>query len=194
MSRCSRAFAAAAVLVTLALGAQAAVAQSLAEVARQEANRRQQVQPGRVYTNGDLAANDWPTPSTPSSAAPPQESASTGEKDAPATDKKPNDAETPETPAGLLLKPRETRPEPYWRANARTLRADLAKAEQDVTQAETRLKALEAAPQTPAIARERSILAKAVAEFQQTLRYRRDAVSRFEAFAELHKVPADWIR
>lgn len=189
----SRAFSAAAVLVGLTLGVETAAAQSLGEVARKEAERRQQVQSGRVYTNADLLAADPPASPAPSPPPAPQAAGDGGEKSTPAAEKETEGA-GPQAPAGLLLKPRETRPEEYWRMNARALRADLAKAERDVEQAETRLKELEAAPQTPAVARERAMITKALAEFQQTARYRRGAIGRFEAFAESQKVPPDWIR
>jgi hypothetical protein len=184
---------AAALLAGLSLGIDAAAAQSLGDVARKEAERRQQVQTGRVYTNTDLAAVDPPAPppQTAPPASPPE--AEGTKKNTAATENTP-EGQNPEAPAASVLKPRETRPEAYWRARAQMLRTELAEAERNLAQTEIRLKELDGSPQTPAILRERAITAKKLAELQSTAQYRRDAISRFEAFAQTQKVPADWIR
>jgi hypothetical protein len=191
--RMRRALPAAALLVGLSLGIEAAAAQSLGEVARKEAERRQQAQSGRAYTNTDLLAGDPPAPppQTPSPASPAE--AEDTKKSAAATENTP-EGQNSEAPAAAVLKPRDTRPEAYWRTRAQTLRTELAEGERNVAQTEIRLKELDASPQGPAIVRERGITAKKLAELQATVQYRRDAISRFEAFAQTQKVPADWIR
>jgi hypothetical protein len=186
---------AAALLVGLSLGIEAPAAQSLGDVARKEAERRQQAQSGRVYTNTDLLAVDPPAP-PPQSPPPPPASPPEAEdtkKSTAATENTP-EGQNSEAPAAAVLKPRDTRPEAYWRTRAQTLRTELAEGERNVAQTEIRLKELDASPQGPAIVRERGITAKKLAELQATVQYRRDAISRFEAFAQTQKVPADWIR
>lgn len=172
----------------------AASVQSLADLARREAERRTEVAgSGRVYTNADLLQGE-PAPAVgvppPAIAAP----ATTGST--PSTTSKAADASTPPTEATTEepLEGREKRDEPYWRARARDLRGRLALAENNATRTEAYLREIDAGPQTPALAREREVVAAALARQQSDLHFRREEVAQFEALARLNKVPADWIR
>jgi hypothetical protein len=164
-------------------------AQSLGDVARREAERRTQVTSGRVYTNEDLAPVDpaQPTPPAATGSAAAEAAQSPG-KEAQAAAAKPAGLEGPAT------KPRVKRDEQYWRTRAKELRGRLAQAEADAAAADARLQELDAAPQTPALAREREVVARAVARMRSAVRYLRDEVSQFEALAESNNVSPDWIR
>lgn len=181
-------------IVLLLAGAESLVsAQSLGDVARREAERRQQVTSGRVYTNEDLAPVDpAQTTATPSAAAvtPAADNAQ------PADGKK---AEGTGAAAGAeggkpAATPRVKRDEPYWRGRAKDLRGRLARVEADAATADARLNEIDAAPPSPVVAREREVVATALVRLQASVRYLRDEVAQFEKFAAFNKVPPDWIR
>jgi Arc/MetJ-type ribon-helix-helix transcriptional regulator len=177
--------------VTLCAAGETA-AQSLADIARKEAERRQQAKNGRLYTNTDLVPVD---PAQAPDAPPPAEAPTgPGEQALPAPEGADAAAAPPPDPDGLVAKMREKRGEDYWRNRAQVLRTALAKTEANAAQSEIRLKELDASEQTPAVLREREITAKAAAQFQSEARARRDEIARFEAFAKSQKVPPEWIR
>lgn len=166
-------------------------AQSLSDVARREAERRKQVTSGRVYTNEDLTPVDPAQPTPPPTA--------TGSAAAEAAQSPGTEAQAAATkpPAGLegpVTKPRVKRDEQYWRTRAKELRGRLAQAEADAAAADARLQELDVAPQTPALAREREVVARAVARMRSAVGYLRDEVSQFETLAESNSVSPDWIR
>jgi hypothetical protein len=193
MTRCGPVGSFLTVLLLCGAGISFASAQSLADVARHESERRKQVQSGRVYTNEDLAAADpaQTAPAPVSAGAQPQ-----AETANPAGSQ--TDAPAPAAAAGSGDKPAPQPPshrdEQYWRARAKALRGRLATLEVDAAAAERGLSEIDAGPQTPEAARERDVVAAAVARLQTNVRYLRDEVAQFEKFAELNKVPADWIR
>lgn len=176
----------------LVLTADAATSgQSLGEVARREAERRKQVPSGRVYTNGDLAPAD-PAQTVPAPAAPAQPSAETAKPAGSQTEVAAAAEGGGDKPAAQ--QPPSRRSEQYWRDRAKGLRGRLAQLEADAAAAERRLNEIDAGAQTPETAREREVLATAVARLQSSRGYLRDEVARFEKLAELNKIPADWIR
>lgn len=179
--------------LVLTLAAQVVSAQSLADVARREEERRKQVKSGRVLTNADLGPVDSAppqTPRTPSSTAAPAEDTAT-----PAGASGPDEkAGAPDAESATPGKPREKRDEQYWRNRARDLRERLAKANSDVVGAESRLTEMDATPASPQAARERDVMAAALAKLQAEAQARLAELTRFEAFAQAQKIPPDWTR
>jgi hypothetical protein len=192
-----------AALIVLGLDVRVAYSQSLGDVARREADRRKDVAaPGRTYTNEDLGTVDAPQPA-PQPAAPepkPEESApaqqpaatvKTSEGSTPGTAVE-EDPVTGHTNIKTTVPARVKRDEPYWRARFKEARGLLAKANADLATAQARLEAIDAGPQTPATAREREVVAAAVARIQTDIRYRQEAVTKLQTQASLAKVPPEW--
>ena len=93
-----------------------------------------------------------------------------------------------------MLQGREKRDEQYWRTQAQNVRARAAKAAAELASAEAHLAALDAAPQTPATERERTVAVTLRARLEMQARSWRDEVTRLEARARADKVPPEWIR
>jgi hypothetical protein len=180
-------------LLVLALAPQAAGAQSLADVARLEAQRRKQVKSGRVITNADLGPADSAPAQAPPTASP---AAAPAEATAVPPEAKGGDgtAGEPDAVAPAPAKPREKRDEQYWRNRARDLRERLAKVEADVAGAESRVSDIDAQPGPAGAAAERQVMAAALARLQAEAQARREELDRFEAFARASNVPAEWTR
>jgi hypothetical protein len=186
-----RATSVAAVLMLIAFGAGTASAQSLGDVARQEAERRnQQAEASKTYTNEDLDA-----------VAPPQTSATP----APATEPAPLITTT--KPSGVVIQEDPTkgtlninappaasnRDEKYWRRRSRDLRERLAALRANIVATQKRLATLEAGPQTPAAARERTLTAVTLSSLQSDLQLRNDDIAQLRTIAESQKVPPAWL-
>jgi hypothetical protein len=163
----------------LALMPAAVLAQSLADVAKQESERRTTVKPGKRLTNADLKA-DFTTPVPPpaETTAPAAGSSPVGPGNAtpagPAAAAAPEDTATPEPPK-----------EAFWRARAAALRAGIVKATAAVA-------SLTGASHADARIQERADLM--LKQAQDTLARAQEALRLFEAEAAAAKVPADWIR
>jgi hypothetical protein len=176
-------------------------AQSLGDVAKREAERRKDASrpPGRVYTNGDLAAVE--PPSTPPQPTP-TDPAATAEEPTEVTPEAAStgptvmeeDPETHKVNIRTTAPRREKRDEQYWKARAKDMRDRLAKATADLTAAQSSLAALDGGPKTPATARERSVVSAAVERLQSEVRYRQQDVTKMQMHAEMNKVPAAWIQ
>lgn len=192
-----------AALLVAAFDARITWSQSLGDVARREQERRTQVTSGRVYTNEDLAKVE-PSPSAPaqpatapepSQSAPAQEPAA--RETAPRTDASGFIAEEDRATGKVNMKSatpaRPKRDEQYWRTRAKNMRELLAKVYADIAAAEARLKALDAAPQTPATAREREVLNARLTELRADVRLRNDDVAQLRTLAEGAKIPLEWI-
>ena len=186
-----RATSVAAVLMLIAFEAGTASAQSLGDVARQEAERRnQQAQTGKTYTNEDLdAVAPSETPATPAPATGPAP---------PITTTKPSGVVIQEDPTKGTLNinapPTESnRDEQYWRRRSRDLRGRLAALKANVAATQKRLTALENGPQTPAAARERTLTAATLSSLQSDLKLRNDDIAQLRTFAESQKVPPAWL-
>ena len=175
-------------IVALAAPASVAGVQSLGDIARREAERRNGTPSGRVFTNDDLAHAGEPPPAV-SSSTPVPASAPEAKSPEPSAKPAPDPGKEP-----ILLEGREKRDEQYWRTQAQTVRARAAKAAAELASAESRLAALDAAPQTPAIERERAVAVALHARLQMQARSWRDEVARLEARARADKIPPEWIR
>jgi hypothetical protein len=104
------------------------------------------------------------------------------------------DPETHKVNVRTTAPAREKRDEQYWRARAKGLREQLAKSSADLAAAQSSLTALEKGPQTPAAARERSVVAAAVQRLQMEVHYRQQDVAKMQTHAEMNKVPPEWIQ
>ena len=101
---------------------------------------------------------------------------------------KPGDA------AGAPIKAREKRPEQYWRTRARDLQTRLDRVVADAAVLASRLQALAAGPETPAVLQERTVTASALNRRRGDETALRAEIAAFEARAASENVPADWIR
>lgn len=184
---------AAATVIVLVGYATSASPQSLGDVARQEAERREQVTSGKVYTNGDLAPVDTastPTPQTSAAPLPP----SAGE---PADSQRAASQAPPGNNPGkepVMVKAREKRDEQYWRNLMKDLRARIARANANVAAQEARLAEIDGGEQTPTRARERQDVTESLTRAQSAARSLTEELTRFTTRAQMEKVPAEWIR
>lgn len=171
----------------------AAGAQSLADVARQEEQRRKSVaESGRVYTNEDLPEPlARPAAAEPSAAAPRQAAASEA-AGAQAPAKAAEDAE--EKTSSTVLKPREKRNEEHWRGRAGQFRSRLAKLNEDVTALQAFLENVRSQPQTSATAADIRQAEADLARFAAERKSIDDDRMQFEQRARDEKVPAEWIQ
>ena len=167
--------------------------QSLGDVARRESERRKDAAtaPGRVYTNEDLAAID--PPREPGQAVPAPAKVTGGAAAAPtpgpASTTEPQ--QTADTTTGSARKKHDER---YWREWAKHMRERLAKARADLESARSSLSALDSGPKTPAVARERAVVAATVQRFQSDLRARQLEETELQRQAGINKIPAEWIQ
>lgn len=163
--------------------------QSLGDVARREAERRKEVNAGRVYTNDNLAPTDEGTPPPPAAADVPA-AADAGTREAPPAAK----------PAGdpgvepVIVQAPSKRTEAYWRKLMGDFRARLAQASATLATQQARLAAIDATPMTPTSAREREVVAASIPGLQENIRYQNEEIARFVTRAAAEKVPADWVR
>ena len=166
-------------------------AQSLADVARREEERRKAVPTGRVYTNenlGDAVEGSAPPPVLP---AAPETPAATGAA-APAT--------PPPAPAvggeggGTVVEVESKRTEAYWRKMMKDLRARLAQSSAALAAQQARLAEIDGGRVSTANAREREVVASAIPKLQEGIRYQTEEIARWTARAKVEKIPADWIQ
>jgi hypothetical protein len=181
-----------AIVVLLAACTTSASAQTLGDVARREAERRQQVASGRVYTNDDLGPVE--SASSPAPQAPVETPASSGESSTtpPGTSKTP--AENNPGEGSVTARGREKRDEQYWRTLIGGLRARVDRAKVEVTAQEARLMELDGGPQTAAVLRDREIVAATLNRAQRDLKSLSDELSRSLTRAQNNKVPDEWIK
>lgn len=170
--------------------------QSLGDVARGESDRRREAAnaPGRVYTNEDLAAIELPReePRQAVPALPPaQENDSAPAAASPGAASTTEQGQTEDTTTGST---RNRRGEEYWRARAKEVRERLAKASADLESTRASLSALDNGPKTPAVARERAVVAAAVQRLQSDVRSRQLEETKLRTQAEINKIPAEWIQ
>ena len=170
--------------------------QSLGEVARQESERRKGAAPAKVYTNEDLSAAvaaglPQGPPSAPAEVTPTEPSSTSKQSGRTVTEE---DPVTHKVNVRTTAPPREDRDEQYWRVRFGEVRDKLARTTADLDAAQTNLAALDRAPKTPAIARERDIVATLVQRLQSEIRYRQLDVTKLQMYAEMNKVPAEWMR
>lgn len=180
-------------------------AQSLGDIARQEAERRKQATSGKQYTNDNLhpepqpSSSGVPTPA-PSTASTASVNAATTQP-APASDSKSaapqNAADASKNAAPPAQRGREKRDETYWRARAGELRGRVQQVRQQIEAIQARVEELDTQLQAgaaPAVGREREVAATTLGRLQRNLQSFIEEVQRFEQRAQLEKVPAEWIR
>lgn len=182
----------------LLAGAAAAGAQSLAEVARQEAERRKTIRTsGKVYTNESL--RNEPPPSTPTPAQVP---AAPAGPESPAADAQPEGS--PSAPAAAPAAPPAEAPphgEADWRKRIAAARDALSRSQIFAEALQSRINALTAdfvnrddPAQREVVAAERQ---KALAELdrvQQDIEQQQKAIAAIQEEARRAGVPPGWLR
>jgi hypothetical protein len=178
-------------VAALLLFAAAAQAQSLAELARKEEERRKNVpEAAKVYTNKDL--NAAPAPSTPPPAA---SSAADAAKDAgkekDAKDVKEKDANGKEIVKGKA----------YWAGRLKTLQDQVDQSSTYVEAIQTRINALSTdfvnrddPAQRTVIERDRQKAVAELARLKQTIVDGKKAIANLEEEARRAGVPPGWLR
>jgi hypothetical protein len=158
-------------------------AQSLADVARAEVERRTHVTPGRRYSDADL--HRMPPP--PIVAVPLVETPTS--EDAAA-------AALPATvaPPAAVIAGREKRDEAYWRTRSRELLGRVQAGHDRVEAAQSALEGLDAAAPSPSRIREREVTAGAVVRLRRDLQSELDELQRFEARARANNIAESWLR
>jgi hypothetical protein len=182
-----------------------AMAQSLADVARQEDSRRRVVQPAaKVYTNGDLAPAVQPAPSASATTAP------EGTSPDPLPGSAGRAAQAPPAPAAAAGDKAETAPvaadtapkdEAYWRNRLKGLRDQLAQNQSYAEAMQTRISVLtlEFTSRTNAAQRTRTGVErqKAIADLERlkvAIETDKKAITALEEEARRTRVPAGWLR
>jgi hypothetical protein len=177
-------------LVLCVLKAGYAGAQSLGDVARLEAERRNQsAEAGRVYTNEDLDAVPSPDAQAPPQTETPAAAPSTAKPSGVVVQENPGkgtlNINAPEAP--------NNRDEKYWRKRSRDMRENMARVRANIAAAERRLAALDQGPQTPAAAREREAAATAIKQLRSEENMRNQDMAQLKTFAAGQKVPPAWL-
>jgi hypothetical protein len=170
--------------------------QSLAEVAKREAQRRAAAgaaAPARVYTNSDLtpdftkppAPPDAPKPAAPSTEAKPAENTPLQAETAVDHRQTPTEETEPT--------PRDMKGEEYWRTRAAQMRTRLSAQQGRVNALAARMMAL-ASAQSPAEQQEREVTGNALESARADLSSLEAEWAKFEAQAQAQDIPAAWIR
>lgn len=183
---------AAAAVVLLAAHATASSAQSLADVARREAERRQQVPSGKVYTDGDLAPVDDAAPPPQTSIQPSSASGDAAPDAQPPSSQAPPGNNPGKEP--VIAKAREKRDEQYWRKLIKDLRARVEKANANVTAQKARLAEIDGGEQNPTRVREREVVTESLTRAERDARSLSEELTRFLTRAQMAKVPDEWLQ
>ena len=179
------AFVAAAALIGCAVPV---CAQSLADVAKKEEDRRKKIpEPAKVYTNKDLSSA--PAPSTPSPAAAPATAAPAASDDA---------AKAKEPEAKDKEPPKDQK---YWAGRIKTLRDELARNETYAEAMQTRLNSLQTdfvnrddPAQRALIERDRQKVAAELNRLKQSITDGKKAIADLLEEARRAGVPPGWLR
>ena len=172
-------------------------AQSLAEAARREAERRSTLTgPVKVYTSADLEGAVFkrgiPVDLASLKPASAVESTQAAPSPKPSPDAKGAQAEAP--------KVRDKRPEEHWRERAKLITDRLNRLRSDAAAVEGRVASLrlelDSAPpsQAAALANELNQAEQDLARFRVEIRLIQDEWTAFEEKARQAKIPLDWIR
>jgi hypothetical protein len=189
-----------AILFSLGLLANAAAAysQSLADVARQEAERRKSVNSqARVYTNEDLGAPapaPAGAPTAPSAGSTPAKKASAESDSAAKGAATAGGAEIEPPTEKAKSEPNKFRDEQHWRERARSYRDKLDKLRSDVAAIQSRVESLRAGAQTPANASELKLAEQDLVKYKNQLGYIEKEWSGIEQKAREDNVPATWLQ
>lgn len=173
-------------------------AQSLADVARaEEARRKQQAQPSKVYTNENLRRDYTASPPVAGDAATPGSQAA----DAPPANAASGDTAQSEAPAGAPEGGAQERGEKYWRDRMTAAREQLARLQTLAEALQSRVNALTADfvnrdnPQERAAIEQNRLTALAELErMQRDIAAQARAVTTIEDEARKANVPAGWLR
>jgi hypothetical protein len=182
-----------AALATVALlvaGAAPVFAQSLADLAKKEEERRKKIpDPAKVYTNKDLSST--PAPSTPPASATPAAPA--------ATPAAPKDAATDKEAAAKDKEP--PKDQKFWAGRMKTLRDEVARNETYAEAMQTRLNSLQAdfvnrddPAQRSVIERDRQKVASELSRLKQSITDGKKAITDLEEEARRAGVPPGWLR
>lgn len=195
------------IVATIALGCASSLsAQSLADVARKEGERREGTQPAaKTYTNKDLKAVRAAEPSAP--AAPSADAAT-----APATPAADADAKPASGPAAGAATPkapdatagdasREVKDQAYWAKRLGGLREQLSRDETYLDALQTRINALtmdfvnrDDPIQRDQIERDRSRAVVELERLKKAIEQDRKAIADLDEEARRAGVPAGWLR
>jgi hypothetical protein len=177
-------------LVAVGLVAPPARAQSLAEVAKKEADRRKSVsEPAKVYTNKDLSPVPPGSPPPPPPAAAPNDTAKAADGDKKADDK----AEKPEKGP--------VKDQAYWSGRLKGLQDKLARDKDYADAMQTRINALNTdfvnrddPAQRSVIERDRQRALSELTRLKQAVVDGKKAVADLEEEARRAGVPPGWLR
>lgn len=184
-----------AIVICVATFSNVAAAQSLAEVAKREAERRGTVtKSGKVYTNAGLI-EDFTKPVTP---APSAAAAAPKAEAAPAAsttkaEEEPLQAPVAENGKEVAPQPFTDKGEQYWRRKASALRTAIAAQNAQIAALETRVASLIEA-KTGTDMRERDLSSQALQKAKADLASLEEEKGRFEAVAKGKNIPAAWIQ
>jgi hypothetical protein len=166
-----------------------ASAQSLGDVARQEAERRKIVKTGKVYTNDNVQPD-------PTSAAPAPTTPAT-DGSTPAAAATPAPTTEPAAPA----KPEEAKTEAYWKKRMTAARDSLARSQTFAEALQTRVNALTndfASRDDPAqrqvVAANRQKAIDELARVKSEITQYQKAITDIQDEARRANVPAGWVR
>jgi len=182
-------FAAFVALVALLIGAVPVFAQSLADIAKKEEERRKKIpEPAKVYTNKDLTAAPATSAATPASSTP---AASAPAASADAAKAKEQDAKD-KGPA---------KDQAYWAGKMKALRDELARNETYAEALQTRLNSLQTdfvnrddPAQRSVIERDRQKVAAELGRLKQSITNAKKAITDLEEEARRAGVPPGWLR
>jgi hypothetical protein len=166
------------VVAAIAIGSTATAAQSLAEVARQDAERRGHGESGRTYTNADLATEPKPAPL----ARPPASSQSSAIPSAPSS----ASSETRRS-TDVATAARDMPADQYWRTQSQALSARVEEARGRVAALERRLYELDREPKSPALAREQALTQRTLDGARRDLKSLADALQNLEKISKVDR-------
>ena len=168
--------------------------QSLAEVARREAERRKTVKAGRVFTAADIPTLS--APASPAGADVPRSGPTAAAAVAPE-----DESTTSEANRQVPVKARNKRDEQYWRSRSADYDRRLTKLRNDIGAVEGRARAISS--QMPsvrtdaerrALQRERAEVDTALALLRRNRRFLEREYQDYQAFAAGKEVNPDWLR
>lgn len=192
-----------AILVALfALQSAALGAQSLAEVARKEAERRKAIkEPAKVFTNNDLKSVRRPEtgpPAQPAEAATPGEPSST---QVPAQPAQAAAHQSPETKSAGSPPPEEKKDERYWRERMANARAAVERTKVLLDAVQSRINALttdfvnrDDPYQRAQIAADRDRALAELERLKKELDEQTKAIAQIDEEARKAGVPPGWLR
>ena len=182
------------------LWAATAQAQSLADLAKKEEERRKSVpDTGKVYTNKDL--NAVPPPSTPPPAASTGTPAADAGKQKDAADGKEKDANGKDKDAAKDSAKDPVKDKAYWAGRLKTLKDQVDQSQTYADAMQTRINALttdfvsrDDPAQRSVIERERQKALAELTRLKQTIVDGKKAVANLEEEARRAGVPPGWLR